>query len=133
MRKFTPEELFKAIDVDLNEAAPKEIHRAISDVCIALQLGELERMCLKGIYENGPFEDSAYEDGPQSTKDAKNRLEEVGLVVRACAKGKKTLNACTPTGARVHALMEYMTQECEKHNPQQVQNAQQYPSKWFEV
>ena len=133
MHKFTPEELFKAIDVDLNEATPKEMHRAISDVCIALQLGELERVCLKGIYENGPFEDSAYEDGPQSTKDAKNRLEEVGLVVRTCAKDKKSLNACTPTGARVYTLMEYMTQECEKHKPQPAQAVQQYPSKWFEV
>lgn len=110
MHKFTPEELFKAIDVDLNEATPKEMHRAISDVCIALQLGELERMCLKGIYENGPFEDSAYEDGPQSTKDARDRLEEAGLVVRTCSKNKQVLNACTFSGERVHKLMEYMGQ-----------------------
>lgn len=105
MRKFTSEELLKVTGVNLDDVTVKQRDRTIRDIVIALQLTEQEKLFLKNVHDNGPFEDNQIQ--PLETK---HHLEELGMIVPIRAKDDRLLNACSWSGHEVLRLVKYMDQ-----------------------
>jgi hypothetical protein len=93
--------LFEALHVSLELSTLEEVVRACKLIMEVECMGSASRDVLQATYTHGPLF-----DGDLPSKLGRDKLVELGYVVRVVVKGEEGLNACTYTGADAYRLIK---------------------------